>query len=87
MAATWQELLAYFNGSLIGGEVVVRVNKKHVSVGKMRNGVFAWTPAGLELAATAVIPRGIPAASRLPVKNKGGRPRKVQENPDGGLKD
>jgi hypothetical protein len=70
--ATWQELMKYFNGSLTAGELVVRINRKHVSVGKMRNGVFAWTPAGMELANTVVIPRGIPATSPS-APAKGGR--------------
>ena len=79
--ATWQELMRYFKGSLTAGRLIVRIEKKHVEIGKMRNGVFAWTPAGMELARTVVIPRALPVMSpSIPVKNKGGRPRKVQLN-------
>jgi hypothetical protein len=88
MAATWQELLAYFNGSLIGGEAIVRINKKHISLGKNRRGVFAWTPAGLELAQTVVIPRALPITSQssptVPVKRRPGRPPKLKVPVDAG---
>ena len=76
--ATWQELLAYFKGSLTAGRLCVRIDRKMVEVGRMNNGVFAWTPAGMELARTVVIPRAIPATSPSPTRNRGGRPRKVQ---------
>lgn len=83
---TWQEVLAYFKGYTVGGEAVVRINKKHVSIGKWRNGVFAWTPAGMELAKTVVIPRGIPVTSPASEPKRGrGRPRKVE--PDAGIED
>jgi hypothetical protein len=86
---TWQALLKYFNGSLTGGDVVVRINKKHISLGKVRGGVFDWTPAGLELANTVVIPRGVPVASPSPAAPapKGrarGRPRTAAIAPETG---
>lgn len=81
---TWQQLVEYFGGYTVGGEAIVRINKKHVSLGKSRNGVFDWTPAGLELANTVVIPRkpaaAPPSASDVPTapqKRRPGRPRKA----------
>lgn len=73
---TWQELMRHFKGSLTAGELVVRINKKHVSVGKMRNGVFAWTPAGMELAQTVKIPRAIPVTSPAAIPPRA--PRRAQ---------
>ena len=76
---TWQQLVAHFGGYTVGGEAIVRINKKHVSLGKMRNGVFAWTLDGMELANTVVLPREQPATSPpvSPPKRRPGRPRKA----------
>ncbi len=62
MKVTWQELLKHHNGYIVTGEAVVRINKKHISLGKLRNGVFAWTPAGLEMAESyeAELPSALP---------------------------
>jgi hypothetical protein len=83
---TWQELVAHFEGYTVGGEAIVRINKKHVSLGKNRGGVFAWTPAGLELANSVVIPRATsPATSPSSTPKRGpGRPRKaaIEVKPD-----
>jgi len=64
---TWQELMRHFKGSLTAGELVVRINGKHVSVGKMRNGVFAWTPAGMELAESVIPSPALPVTSAIPM--------------------
>ena len=87
MAATWQQLVEYFRGYTVGGEAIVRINKKHVSLGKNRNGVFCWTPAGLELANTVVIPREA-TSPPSPTKSRG-RPRKaaIQVTPDAEVED
>lgn len=72
--ATWQQLVEYFKGYTVGGEAIVRIDRKHISLGKMRNGVFAWTPAGLELANTVVLPR--PTATSSPSRPTTSAPRR-----------
>jgi len=86
---TWQQLVEYFKGYTVGGEAIVRIDKKHVSLGKMRNGVFAWTPAGMELANSVSIPRAAATSSAPTPKRRGGRPRKaaIEVTPDAGIED
>lgn len=63
MKTSWQELIKHLGGHITGGEAVVRINRKHVSLGRLKNGVFAWTPAGMELSETFIPPVPKPASS------------------------
>lgn len=86
---TWQQLVEYFGGYTVGGEAIVRINKKHVSLGKMRNGVFAWSLDGMELAKTVVIPRAAATSPRSEPKRRPGRPRKaaIEVTTNAGIED
>lgn len=84
MAATWQELMKHFNGTMTVGRVVVRINKKNVEIGRMRNGVFAWTIDGMELSQTVSIPRALPVTSQ-PSRRRAAR--KPEVTPDAGSED
>lgn len=49
MALKWQELVEHLRGHTVAGDVIVRLNKRNVLIGKLRKGVFVWTPEGTSL--------------------------------------
>lgn len=84
MAVDWTVVRDQFKGQLVGGELIVRQSKVNHSCGRLKNGVFNWTPFGLQLAESVIPPRPAPMASPLPTpeptlpKRRPGRPRKVK---------
>jgi len=80
MKVDWQTLRDHYKGQMVGGELIIRQNKVNRSCGRLRQGVFNWTPYGLQLAESFIPPRVV-AASPLPapvVKRRPGRPRKAK---------
>lgn len=83
MKTSWQDLIKHLHGHMTAGEAVVRINRKHVSLGKLKRGIFAWTPAGLALSETFMPPIAAPASSgssepTVPVAPKKRRTRRTK---------
>jgi hypothetical protein len=48
MAIGWEEVLDIVEGEMVGGEMIVTVDRKKVSFGRFINGQFTFSPAGFE---------------------------------------
>lgn len=69
-----QKLLEALGGYFVGGQAIARINKKHVTLGRLKQGAFLWTDEGRRIAETYMLPAE-PAEepSALPVKARRSR--------------
>ena len=95
MAYSHRLVMEAVKGEFVGGELIARIGKKHMSIGRMtQDGGFVYSRAGLELAnkieaeaVNGVVEETAHADSETPAKvppksvkkGKAGRPRKAKE--------
>jgi len=50
MSVSWEQLAEYTGGDMVGGEMFVRQNGKHLSLGKLVGPQFVFSEDGLRIA-------------------------------------
>lgn len=82
MAAAWEVLRDHYKGQMVCGELIIRRNKVNYSIGRLKHGVFNWTPLGLQMKEEFIPPRAVkPTPPPSPPARRPGRPRKVAVAP------